>query len=216
MARLYLEHDGRLFIPDKERPDLPEEIDVEIPFETYATRRVRGEEVLFAQAELEEHPTDWPRKDDLAHDPDASPLVHGAINASLFRPIVGVVVKEGGQILLVKPARGVAKGHWTLPGGFVNAFEDPDAAARREVLEETGLAVRDLELVGTLTYRHAGAPYPILGLGYTANAPNREISLRTEEIEQARWIRPEEAIQDAGGLAAAVLTQIAEKNHELA
>lgn len=46
------------------------------------------------------------------------------------------------QVLLVKRVFQPNQGQWTLPAGFVNAFEDPAKAAERECLEETGLSVR--------------------------------------------------------------------------
>lgn len=45
----------------------------------------------------------------------------------------------GPQVLLHRHAR---LGRWLPPGGHVEPGELPDDAARREVLEETGLAVR--------------------------------------------------------------------------
>lgn len=210
MPRYYVEHDGRVLVRRSDGAiTLPEAVDV--PVEAYTRRTLRGTEVIFAQAELDRHPEDWPRKDDLAHDPDAEPLLHAAINASLFRPVVGVVVTHGKEILLVKPSRGVARGHWTLPGGFVNFFEDPSEAAYREVREETGLTIEDLELVGTVTYRHPATPYPILGLGYTANAASRQVTPRQGEIADTRWTRPREALDGAGGIAQAVLDVLLEE-----
>lgn len=208
MPRYYVEHDGRLLARrDKEGTyRLPDQVDV--AFEERTRRTVRGSEVVFGEARLDAHPEDWPHKDALAHDPDASPLVHAAINASLFRPVVGVVVQDEGEILLVRPARGVAQGRWTLPGGFVGAFEAPREAARREVREETGLELEALELAATVTYRHSGAPYPILGMGFTARATSRELTLPDDEIAEASWKAPDEAAEGAGGVAAAVLDEL--------
>lgn len=61
-----------------------------------------------------------------------------------FDPKVAVVVFTlwEGRVLLVKRAYDPMAGYWALPAGFVDADEDPQAAARREVLEETGLAAQ--------------------------------------------------------------------------
>jgi ADP-ribose pyrophosphatase YjhB (NUDIX family) len=60
------------------------------------------------------------------------------------------LIKEGNRVLLVRRANEPHRGLWTLPAGFVDAGEDPKAAAVRECLEETGLKIRITELFDVL------------------------------------------------------------------
>lgn len=207
--RWYVEHDGRvLVVEDGDEVTLPTSEEVDVPVETTAQRPLRGTTVQFGQAELDEHPEDWPRKDRLVHAPEASRLLRHAISASLFRPVTGVVVRRGQEVLLVKPSRGVAEGIWTLPGGFLHPFEQPQEGARREVREETGIEVVDLSLETTVTYGHGAQPYPILGLGFTASPGEGEPTPRAGEIAEVRWTPIDEARGDSYGLARKVLDRL--------
>ena len=55
-------------------------------------------------------------------------------------PTVDIIIQMSGGVVLIK-RRNPPYG-WALPGGFVDYGETLEAAARREALEETGLAVR--------------------------------------------------------------------------
>ena len=72
------------------------------------------------------------------------------------RPLVGVgvAVLRGPAVLLVRRARPPAQGAWSLPGGAQRLGETAEAAARREQLEETGLAVGALHLAGHVDSIH--------------------------------------------------------------
>jgi 8-oxo-dGTP diphosphatase len=64
------------------------------------------------------------------------------------RPIVGagVVVWRGDKVLLIQ-RKAPRQGQWALPGGTQELGETVVDAARREVLEETGIGIGALRLV---------------------------------------------------------------------
>ncbi len=61
-------------------------------------------------------------------------------------PASAVLLIQQGRILLVKRALEPQKGFWALPAGFQESDETPEAAARREMYEETGLIAGKLQL----------------------------------------------------------------------
>lgn len=66
-----------------------------------------------------------------------------AVDIAVVRPSA-----RGHEVLLIRRGRPPFKNSYALPGGFVEIDEDLPDAARRELLEETGLKARRLELVG--------------------------------------------------------------------
>jgi 8-oxo-dGTP diphosphatase len=65
---------------------------------------------------------------------------------------VSVLVEQEGRVLLVQRAIEPGQDQWCLPSGFVEWDEPPETAAARECLEETGLAVKVLNLVEATHY----------------------------------------------------------------
>ena len=66
---------------------------------------------------------------------------------------VSAIVIDQGRLLMVERGRPPSAGRWSLPGGRVEPDETLEAAAAREVLEETGIAVSVRELVGYVERR---------------------------------------------------------------
>ncbi len=60
-----------------------------------------------------------------------------------------VIIRDG-KMLLVKRNRDPYKGTWTFPAGFLDYGEHPKETVIREVKEETGLDVEDIELMDVL------------------------------------------------------------------
>lgn len=74
-------------------------------------------------------------------------------------PAVSVALVRGRAILLVKRARAPSKGFYAFPGGRVEAGESLEAAARRELMEETGLSAGPLAPVEEILIEgHDGDP----------------------------------------------------------
>jgi 8-oxo-dGTP diphosphatase len=67
--------------------------------------------------------------------------------------IVIVTREAKTRVLLIRRKNEPFQGCWAIPGGFVNMDEDLEAAARRELFEETGVQAKELAQLHTF-----GAP----------------------------------------------------------
>ncbi|MGH9370075.1 MAG: NUDIX domain-containing protein [Vicinamibacterales bacterium] len=88
---------------------------------------------------------------------------------------------RSGQILMVRYVH-EGRDYWTLPGGHVEPAEDPADAARREVLEETGIELLDLD---ELFSDDRGTCY----LGTCSEDACAVIGSDPELAEAVQWIR---------------------------
>jgi ADP-ribose pyrophosphatase YjhB (NUDIX family) len=62
------------------------------------------------------------------------------------------LIEDAGRVLLVRRRNEPGRGLWCLPGGFADADEPPERAAGREALEEAGVEVTIVALLGAYHY----------------------------------------------------------------
>jgi ADP-ribose pyrophosphatase YjhB (NUDIX family) len=97
----------------------------------------------------------------------------------------GVLVLCQGEVLLVRRTMEPYIRQWSIPAGFVNAFEDPQAAAVRECREETGLDVHIESLFEVLFGREHPRGADIL-LVYRAEVISGTLAA-ADDADQAAW-----------------------------
>ncbi len=66
--------------------------------------------------------------------------------------VAGIITNPDGRVLLLRHTFRPGSG-WGLPGGFLDAGEQPEAALRRELFEEVGLQLDDVELFMIRTFK---------------------------------------------------------------
>lgn len=126
--------------------------------------------------------------------------------------------RDDGNVLLLKRAEGTAlAGQFFLPGGLVDQGEDPWVAAKRELLEEAGLAPTSaLTMVGCYPMFVYGRD--MLQLSFRCDVGD-EVTLSDEHTDMM-WVAPSDmaafltpearaAIADGNEQVAALLESIA-------
>ena len=83
-------------------------------------------------------------------------------------------------------------GHWEPPGGKADAGETIDVALEREVMEETGLRIRDLHVLGALEGDTPEARYVTVVFEVECEPGKVRLS---DEHDDALWLTPEEAVK---------------------
>ena len=101
------------------------------------------------------------------------------------RGVKAMVFNRRGELLLIRNSYGNS-GVWVLPGGGIGRGETPEAAASREIEEETGLAVKRLAFVSRHTSSAEGRRDSIHL--FRADADGEPVA-DPIEVEEARFFR---------------------------
>lgn len=103
-------------------------------------------------------------------------------------PLVSVanIIEKDGKLLFLQLSYLNGLG---LPGGIIQSMEDIENTVQREVKEETGLSVIELDYFCSTTALFRG--YPTLSIVFRVKTEGE-----TEESNEGRliWLKPEEAV----------------------
>jgi len=105
---------------------------------------------------------------------------------------VGVVLVQDGKVLLVQRGRDPGRGLWAVPGGKIRHGEPMREAARRELLEETGLEVEVGDVVWVGEYLEADDH--IVLIDFAGSVMGGELRAG-DDAEDVRWVELEEAVE---------------------
>ncbi|MBD3670394.1 MAG: NUDIX hydrolase [Gammaproteobacteria bacterium] len=110
---------------------------------------------------------------------------HPSVTADI---VIFTLQDEQLKLLLIKRAVEPYKGQWALPGGFVRMDEDLDAAARRELAEETGISGVYLEQLYTFGAVDRDPRERVITVAYYALIPSDRIVLQAAtDADEAGW-----------------------------
>ena len=113
---------------------------------------------------------------------------HYYINASAA--VAGLVTDGNGRLMLV--TRGIEPdyGKLDLPGGFVDQGESAEAAALREVREETGIELQQIKYLFSLpnSYHYRDLVYDTLDLIYCCHFTELPQMQAADDLDQLLWI----------------------------
>ena len=114
--------------------------------------------------------------------------------ANLIQPhftvtVAAVILNDDRRVLLLKHTFRNGNG-WGLPGGFITKGEQPEKALRRELREETGLEIENVELALVRTVRTIQQVQIVFRCDSIG-----EPKVESIEIERCEWFQIEEAYE---------------------
>ena len=107
--------------------------------------------------------------------------------SKIFVTVDIVLFKVENQILLIKRKNDPFKDCWALPGGFVDENEDLEAAALRELEEETTIKLEKLSQLGAYGKPFRDPRSHVVSVAYFTNVDKNTVAKAADDAKEAQW-----------------------------
>ncbi|MCX5590733.1 NAD(+) diphosphatase [Alcaligenes endophyticus] len=109
-------------------------------------------------------------------------------------PAMMILIKRDNKVLLARHSH-YATQRYSALAGFVEAGESLEQTIHREVMEEVGLKVNNIRYFGSQSW-----PFPhSLMVAFTADYEAGDLCLQADEISDAQWYGPNDALPEIPG-----------------
>jgi ADP-ribose pyrophosphatase YjhB (NUDIX family) len=99
-------------------------------------------------------------------------------------------IVRNGNLLVARRGKEPAKGTFDLPGGFVDMDETAEEGMCREIMEETGLRVKQLHYLFSIPnrYVYSGMTIHTLDMFYNAQVADEDVPHADDDAAELMWI----------------------------
>jgi 8-oxo-dGTP diphosphatase len=133
--------------------------------------------------------------------PAAARLKIIRVSQTKFTVSVGVVIFDDRERILLLDHVLRPKSGWGIPGGFINANEQPEQAAHREIREETGLELKNVKLWRIETKKlHVEMIFFAEGYG--------KAEVKSREIKEAKWFESNDLPKDLPFIQKHIISEV--------
>lgn len=100
-----------------------------------------------------------------------------------------IVMTRDNQVLLIQRKNEPCQGQWAFPGGFMNIDETAEAAAVRELQEETGITLSETDIfqVGAYTAVDRDPRERVITIAYLAEIDAPVPVKGSDDAARAKW-----------------------------
>ena len=127
--------------------------------------------------------------------------------------VSAVIFNPENKILLCRSHKWDDK--FVIPGGHIETGESMEEALRREIKEETGLEIRNIELVSLKECIHSDSFHEkrhFIFIDYTCRTDSSEVTLN-EEAQEYRWVDLEKIDElPMGGFTESLLKRLQDRD----